>query len=69
MNTEVMIRIEDILFRQPKSVARRVLETYGDDAEKEIYRVLPDGAVRKVLLDTVKLVRSQIETREWNNSN
>ena len=66
MNALLTTQIEMITSRQPKAVARRVLELHGDNAESEILRLLTPGPVRDVLLHLVATVREQDKDSRWN---
>jgi len=69
MNVVTLCNVEDILVKQPKGVARRVIETFGEQAEEEIILRVPDGPVRSALLKVIVNVRKEDEIRSWNRSN
>ena len=69
MNALTLCDIESTLVRQPKAVARRVIETYGEEAEYEVFLNVPDTPVRSALLQVIAKVRKEDEIRSWNRSN
>jgi len=68
MNLVTLCQVEDTLIKQPKSVARRVIETFSEQAEEEIILRVPDGPVRGALLKVITDVRKEDEIRSWNRS-
>lgn len=63
---KTIVSVINAINKRPKTIARNLIEACGDGAEEAAYAI-PDGETRDKLLDTIKVVREQVETRNWNS--
>ncbi len=69
MNVVTLTKLDAVMGKQPVSVARRVLETYGEAAEAELLLRIPDVPARNALIRLVGRIRKDDEIKAWNRSN